>query len=176
LLPLKSGNLFGSGNLIAGAGIKIKESAGLYTISARNQIYSYGPDTDFFNDINDDTFRNCRYFKIYYKDSNNCNYNCITMNMDENIFPTTSTTSYASGNVFTLSCVGDVNKTYLRTATFHFVTKGGGMLWKLVFNSSFLWDPSNDIGSSITWKSTKQTSYSNSYIKIIKLEYFFEDM
>jgi hypothetical protein len=95
--------------------------------------------------------------------------------MDTNIFPTNSTTSSVNGKVFTLSCVGDVNKTYLRTATFHFVTKNGGGVWRLVFDSSFLWNPSNATGNSITWTSTKQTNYSNSYIKIIKLEYFFED-
>ena len=97
--------------------------------------------------------------------------------MDTNIFPegSSGTTSYTNGNVFTLSCVGDVNKTYLQTATFHFATKSGGGTWKLVFNSSFLWDPSQATGSSLTWTSTKQTSYSNSYIKIIKLEYFWED-
>ena len=95
--------------------------------------------------------------------------------MNTDIFPTSSATSYISGGIFTLSCIGDVNKTYLRTATFHFETKSGGGIWKLVFDSSFLWNPSAATGSSITWTSTKQTSYSNSYIKIIKLEYFLKD-
>ena len=174
-LPVLGGDLFGSGNLIAGGGIKLKESTGLYTISAKDKIYLCETYTNLFDYINDDVFRNCRYFKIYYTDNNNCNHNCITINMDTNIFPTNSTTSSVNGQVFTLSCVGDVNKTYLRTATFHFVTKNGGGIWKLVFDSSFLWNPSNATGSSITWTSTKQTNYSNSYIKIIKLEYFFED-
>ena len=179
-LPLIGGDLFGSGNLTVGGGIKLEESAGIYTISAKDKAYLYRTYTNFLSDTQDIAIANSAYLRIYYKDSNDCNYNCITLNVDTDLIPKTglSSSEYTNGKVFTLSGVGDLNKTYLRTATFHFACKldsGLNFVWKLVFDSSFIWNPSAATGSSITWTSTKQTSYSNSYIKIVKIEAYLED-
>ena len=161
-LPLISGNLFGSGNLIAGAGITLEDSAGLYTISTKNDIVLREVNLDNSNIDKVDNYiaidefvsspDKKYYIEIYYTDNNGKNPGIAKIPLTTGMVPQSLETV---GNEFTLSITGDINTTYIRTSHFKFKTpSNSSQQIRLYGQSSYIVTFDNPSGTSSETKNS----------------------
>lgn len=161
-LPLKGGDLFGSGNLVAGEGISRSESGGIYTISTESDIVLGEIDLDNNNVDNSknyisiDEFLNDPnqkyYIEIYYTANNGKSPSVARIPLITGIVPQNPG---AVGNEFVLSITGDINTTYIRTSCFKFKTPSSSyQSIRLYGQSSYIITFTNPSGTSSETKNS----------------------